>query len=113
MLILLQADGDLWLKVFSVTMEVKLAEMLTLNVIIELLECCNCIILFLFCAVSSRETAQLYILVLYQLIWNLQYMLHNLIENTATRPVMTVQNWKCAVLPGCGVMRGTQFPTLR
>lgn len=84
MLVLLHADGDLWLKVFSVTMDVKLAQVLTLNVITELLECCNCIIWFLFRAVSSRETAQLHILVLYQLIWNFQYVLHNLIENIAT-----------------------------
>lgn len=68
MLVLFQADGDLWLKVFRVMRDVKLAKVLTLNVIMELSECCNCIIWFLSCAVSSRETAQLYILVLYQLI---------------------------------------------
>lgn len=74
-------------------MEVKLAEVLTLNVTVELLECPNSIRWFLSCAVSSRETAQLYILVLYQLIWNFEAMLYYLIESIATRPVVTVQNW--------------------
>lgn len=82
---LLYADRDLWLKLFSVRMYVKINTNVNFicNYIVPGVFKLHYMVPF-FCAMSSSETVQLCILVLYQLVWNFQYILYNLLKNTAT-----------------------------